>query len=63
MLTNLYNSEILVRNTGCYRVDYLKVGSAFEVRLEHDGSQISCGEWPDIEAAADAVREVLYIRA
>jgi hypothetical protein len=58
--TNLYHSEILVRNSGLYTVYYLKVGSAFEVTLQHDDDSLtSCGEWPDFDAAAGAVREVL----
>lgn len=59
MLTNLYHRKILVRNGEFYTVDYFTVGDGFEAKLQHDGSQITCGEWPDFATAERAVREVL----
>lgn len=59
MITVPYHHEILVKNGECYTISYFKRGDGFDAKLEHDDSHISCGEWPDIDAAASAVRKVL----
>jgi len=59
-----YYSEVLVRSSGCYTICYFEYDHGFEANLKHDDSQIiSCGKWPDFDAAARAVRKVLEARA